>query len=118
MSRLHQVWRVLGITTKTTVAFSLLAVLLIAESGINFFVLRSVRQAEAEMMRSMEFSQRIFEIFQRLHRSEEYSGTGVGLAIVHKAIERMGGRSWANSEPGIATTFYLEVPLHSHPGGV
>lgn len=66
----------------------------------------------------MKYSQRIFDIFQRLHRSEEYSGTGVGLAIVHKAIERMGGRSWANSEPGIATTFYLEVPLHSYPEGV
>lgn len=74
MSRLHQLWRVLGITTKTTLAFSLLAVLLIAESGINYFVLRSVRQAEAEMMRSMEFSQRIFEMdgelekARRLHR--------------------------------------------------
>jgi PAS domain S-box-containing protein len=59
----------------------------------------------------MQHHDRIFEIFQRLHRADEYTGTGVGLAIVRKAIERMGGRTWARSEPGAATTFYLEVPI-------
>ena len=59
----------------------------------------------------MKYHDRIFDIFQRLHRSEDYSGTGVGLAIVRKAVERMGGRTWATSEPGFATTFYLEVPM-------
>jgi light-regulated signal transduction histidine kinase (bacteriophytochrome) len=58
----------------------------------------------------MKYHDRIFEIFQRLHRSEEYAGTGVGLAIVRKAIERMGGRVWAESDPQTFTTFYLEVP--------
>jgi PAS domain S-box-containing protein len=58
----------------------------------------------------MKYHQRIFDIFQRLHRIEEYPGTGVGLAIVRKAIERMGGRVWAESEPGAGATFFMELP--------
>lgn len=58
----------------------------------------------------MKYKDRIFEIFQRLNRSEEYPGTGVGLAIVRKAMERMGGRAWGESEPGKGATFYLEIP--------
>ena len=57
----------------------------------------------------MKFHDRIFEIFHRLHPMENYPGTGIGLAIVRKAIERMGGRVWAESEPGKGATFYLEV---------
>jgi signal transduction histidine kinase len=56
------------------------------------------------------FRKRIFEIFQRLHRAEDYPGTGIGLAIVQKAVERMGGRVWAESEPGRRTSFHLEFP--------
>lgn len=59
----------------------------------------------------MRYHDRIFEIFQRLHRSEDYPGTGIGLAIVSKAMERMGGRAWAESIPGQGATFYLELPL-------
>ena len=58
----------------------------------------------------LKYQERIFEIFQRLHRAEEYPGTGIGLAIVRKAMERMGGRVWADSTPGQGATFYLEVP--------
>ena len=58
----------------------------------------------------MKYHDRIFDIFQRLNRSEEYPGTGVGLAIVRKAMERMGGRAWADSQPGQGATFYLEIP--------
>ena len=58
----------------------------------------------------MKYHDRIFDIFQRLHRSEDYPGTGIGLAIVKKAMERMGGRAWAESEPGKGATFYLEIP--------
>jgi len=58
----------------------------------------------------MKFHDRIFDIFQRLHRSEDYPGTGVGLAIARKAMQRMGGRVWAESEPGKGATFYLEIP--------
>lgn len=53
---------------------------------------------------------RIFQIFQRLHRAEDYPGTGIGLAIVGKAMERMGGRAWAESTPGQGATFFLELP--------
>lgn len=53
---------------------------------------------------------RIFEIFQRLHSAQKYPGTGVGLALVRKAMERMGGRVWAQSAPGQGTTLYLEFP--------
>lgn len=58
----------------------------------------------------MHYHDRIFGIFQRLHRPEEYPGTGVGLALVRKAMERMGGRVWADSAPGQGATFYLELP--------
>jgi len=58
----------------------------------------------------MQYHDRIFEIFQRLHRAEDYPGTGIGLAMVHKALERMGGRAWAESAPGAGATFYLEMP--------
>jgi len=57
----------------------------------------------------MKYHDRIFEIFQRLYRQEEYPGTGIGLAIVRKAMQRMGGRAWAESAPGQGATFYLEI---------
>ena len=56
----------------------------------------------------MQYHSRIFEIFQRLHRAEDFPGTGIGLAIVRKALERMGGRVWAESQPGAGAIFYLE----------
>jgi len=57
-----------------------------------------------------ESQQRIFEIFQRLHPAGEYEGTGIGLAIVRKAIERMGGRVGVWSEPGKGSRFWVELP--------
>jgi PAS domain S-box-containing protein len=59
----------------------------------------------------MRYHDRIFEIFQRLHRAEEYPGTGVGLAIVRKAVERMQGKVWAESAKGAGATFYIELPV-------
>jgi PAS domain S-box-containing protein len=58
----------------------------------------------------MKYHDRIFGIFQRLHRTEEFAGTGVGLAMVAKAVERMGGRIWAESSPGQGATFHIEFP--------
>jgi light-regulated signal transduction histidine kinase (bacteriophytochrome) len=58
----------------------------------------------------MKFDDRIFAIFQRLHRAEDYPGTAVGLAIVRKAMERMGGRVWAVSQPEQGATFTLQLP--------
>jgi PAS domain S-box-containing protein len=58
----------------------------------------------------MQFHDRIFEIFQRLQRAEDFPGTGIGLAIVRKAMSRMGGHAWAESAPGQGAVFYLELP--------
>ncbi|MCE1252051.1 MAG: PAS domain S-box protein [Anaerolineae bacterium] len=58
----------------------------------------------------MQYHDRIFDMFNRLHRQEDYPGTGVGLALVYKAMARMGGRVWAESSPGQGATFYLEIP--------
>lgn len=58
----------------------------------------------------MKYHDRIFDLFQRVNVADDYPGTGIGLAIVRKAMERMGGRAWAESEPGHGATFYLEIP--------
>ncbi|MFM2358924.1 MAG: hypothetical protein RLY16_917 [Bacteroidota bacterium] len=60
-----------------------------------------------------KYFDKIFVIFQRLHTASEYSGTGIGLSVCKKIIERLKGRIWVNSELNKGTTFYFSIPIPS-----
>ncbi len=58
----------------------------------------------------LQYHDKIFGVFQRLHLPEEYEGTGIGLAIVKRIVERHNGKVWAESQPGKETTFFIKFP--------